>query len=234
VLPAAAMALTTSVVGSAGLVAGVSGAGIMSGLAAYGAMIGGGAVAGMLVLGAAPALTSVTIMNHALRRDDDLPRPEQAARTAGRIGSAAGALAGAAGSIATVSALGIPGLSAAGISSGLAAIGAAATGGGMAAGTICVVAAPAAIAAIAGYLIYRLALWLTTPARECRLPTGTTVARLPEPRPQPVAQEPEPRCPASTGVAHAPGSYPANEPPTTAERPGRRLRLPSLSPAFTW
>jgi Cupin len=29
----------------------------------------------------------------------------------------------------------------------------------------------------------------------------TTVARLPEPRPQTVTQEPEPRCPASTGIA---------------------------------
>jgi hypothetical protein len=39
-------------------------------------------------------------------------------------------------------------------------------------------------------------------ATECRLPTGTTVAQQPEPRPQPVAQEPELRCPASTGTAH--------------------------------
>jgi hypothetical protein len=160
--PAAAAALTTSVVGSAGLVAGVSGPGIMSGLAAYGALIGGGAVAGMVVLGAAPALTSVAIMNMAFRRDDDLPGTEQTARTAGRAGSAAGALAGSAVGVAAVSALGVPGLSAAGISSGLAAIGTAATGGGMAAGTICVIAAPAAIAAIAGYLIYRLALWLAS------------------------------------------------------------------------
>ncbi len=32
--------------------------------------------------------------------------------------------------------------------------------------------------------------------RECRPPTGTTVAHLPEPRPQPVAQEPERKCQA--------------------------------------
>jgi hypothetical protein len=158
--PATAAALTTSLVGSAGLVAGVSGPGIMSGLAAYGAVLGGGAVAGITVLGTAPALASVAIMHYAFRRDSDLPRTEQTARAAGRIGAAAGALGGGAASIAAVSALGVPGLSAAGISSGLAAIGAAAAGGGMAAGTICAVAAPAAIAAIAGYLIYRLALWL--------------------------------------------------------------------------
>jgi hypothetical protein len=63
----------------------------MSGLAAYGTVIGG-AVAGMLVLSAALALTSVAIMNQALRRDDDLP----------------GAIAGSAASIAAGSALGVP------------------------------------------------------------------------------------------------------------------------------
>src|SRR6185437_3100937 len=35
---------------------------------------------------------------------------------------------------------------------------------------------------------------------EYRPPTRTTVAQLPQPRPQPVAQEPEPRCQASTGL----------------------------------
>jgi hypothetical protein len=37
-------------------------------------------------------------------------------------------------------------------------------GGGMAAGTMCVIAGPAAAAAILGYLMYRLALWLTSSA----------------------------------------------------------------------
>ena len=32
---------------------------------------------------------------------------------------------------------------------------------------------------------------------------GTAVAHLPEPRPHTVAQEPEPRCPAPTGIAQA-------------------------------
>ena len=131
----------------------------MSGLAAYGTLVGGGAVTGLVVLGAGPGLASVAIMNRALRPDDDLPDAERAARTAGRAGSAAGALAGSAGTVAAVSMLGFPGLSAAGISSGLAAIGAA-VGGGMAAGTMIAVAAPAAAAAALGYLIYRLALWL--------------------------------------------------------------------------
>ena len=134
----------------------------MSGLATYGALVGGGAVAGLIVLGTAPALTSVAIMNHTLRHDDDLPGPERTARTAGRIGITVGALAGSAAGVAAVSTLGVPGLGAAGISSGLAAIGAAATGGGMAAGPACVIAAPAAAAAILGYLIYRLTLWLAS------------------------------------------------------------------------
>ena len=159
--PVVAASAGINVVGSAGMVAGLSGPGIMSGLAASGALVGGGAVAGLVVLGAAPGLVSVAILNRALREDDDLPRAERAARTAGRIGAAAGALTGSAGAVAAVSALGVPGLGAAGISSGLTAIGAA-VGGGMAAGTMLAVAAPAAAAAVLGYLIYRLALWLVS------------------------------------------------------------------------
>ncbi len=63
----------------------------MSGLAAYGALIGGGAVVGLVLLGAAPGLTSVVIMNRALRHDDNLPHAERFARTTGRIGSTVGA-----------------------------------------------------------------------------------------------------------------------------------------------
>jgi Lecithin retinol acyltransferase len=158
VAPMAAASVGINMVASAGLVTGLSGPGIMSGLASYGAIVGGGAVAGMVVLGTAPALTSVAIMRRALREDDDLPEAERTARTAGRRGSVAGAVAGSLGSVAAVSALGVPGLSAAGISSGLAAIGTT-FGGGMAAGTMAVVAAPAVAAAIVGYLIYRLAFW---------------------------------------------------------------------------
>ena len=131
-IPVIAASVGFNVVGSAGLVGGLSGPGIMSGLAAYGALVGGGAVAGLVVLGSAPGLRSVAIMNKALHEDDNLPQPERGARTAGRIGSAAGAFAGSVGSVAAVSALGVPGLSAVGISSGLATIGGA-VGGGIAA-----------------------------------------------------------------------------------------------------
>jgi hypothetical protein len=158
--PVLAAPLAVNLVASAGLTAGLSGSGIMSGLASYGTILGGGAVAGLVVLGAVPALASVAIMNWALRADDDLPYGERAARAAGRIGSVAGALAGSAGTVAMVSVLGVPGLGAAGISSGLATLGTVA-GGGMAAGTMAAAAAPAAIAAALGYLIYRLAIWFT-------------------------------------------------------------------------
>jgi hypothetical protein len=50
-----------------------------------------------------------------------------------------------------------------GISSGLAATGGTA-GGGMAAGAMCVITAPAVAAAVLGYLIYRLNLWLSSSA----------------------------------------------------------------------
>jgi hypothetical protein len=158
-VPLVAASVGTSVIRSAGLVAGLSGPGIMSGLAAYGTLIGSGAVAGLVVLGAAPGLVSVGIMNRALRPDHDLPQAQQNARTAGRAGSVMGAVAGSAGIVAAVSTLGVPGLSAAGISSGLAVMGAA-VGGGMARGTMIAAAAPAAAAAVLSYLIYRLALWL--------------------------------------------------------------------------
>jgi hypothetical protein len=107
-------------------------------------------------------------LQHALRRDNGLPDPERAARATTRIGAVVGAAAGSAAGIAAVS---VPGLGAARISSGLDAIGAAATGGGMAVGAACVIAAPAAAAAIVGYLIYRIALW---PASRCRQPRAVS------------------------------------------------------------
>ena len=65
---------------------------------------------------------------------------------------------------------------AAGISSGLAAIGGTASGG-MAAGTMCVIAAPAVAAAVPGYLIYRLTLWLPSSA-----PPATAIRPAPSRR----------------------------------------------------
>jgi hypothetical protein len=143
------------VISAVGTTAGLSGPGIMSGLAASGAVIGSGAVGGLVVLGALPGAMSVVVMNVALRDDEALLDHERAARGVGRKASAVGALGGSAAGVAAVSAVGsVAGLSAAGISSGLATIGAV-VGGGMAAGSVVVIAAPAIAAAGVGYGAYR-------------------------------------------------------------------------------
>jgi len=67
------------------------------------------------------------------------------------LGTATGALAGGAGGIGAVAAAGVPGLSAVGLTSGLAAIG----GGAMLGGLVVVAAAPLAIGAL-GYGLVRL------------------------------------------------------------------------------
>ncbi|WP_221173898.1 hypothetical protein [Burkholderia pseudomallei] len=74
------------------------------------------------------------------------------------VGGIGGAAAGVGGAIATVSAAGTAGLSAAGITSGLAAIGGV-VGGGMTAGIVITAAAPVVVAAGLGYAGYRVAKW---------------------------------------------------------------------------
>jgi len=148
---AAATVAATGVVSAAGLVAGTSGAGVMSGLAAVGGVVGGGAAVGVGVLAAAPA-AAATLATQRLYRDDAmLPAHErsarQAARTAGKVGAAAATL----GTVGLISAAGVPGLSAVGISSGLAAI-----GGSMIGGVAVAVAAPAGLALGLAFLVHRL------------------------------------------------------------------------------
>jgi hypothetical protein len=153
---AAAAAGGIGVIAAAGEVAGLSGAGIMSGLATAGGAVGAGAVGGLLVLGAAPGLISAAVMNVALKDDEALPDDERSARRAGRVASIAGAAGTGVAGVATVGAVGsVAGLSAAGITSGLAAIGGA-VGGGMAAGSAIVIAAPAVVAAAIGFGAYRV------------------------------------------------------------------------------
>jgi len=67
--------------------------------------------------------------------------------------AATGATTGAAGSVGTVAALGVPGLGATGITSGLAAVGSV-VGGGMATGLAITAAAPVALGA-AAYGLYK-------------------------------------------------------------------------------
>jgi len=155
--PVIGMPVGIALVGSAGLASGLSGPGIMSGLARYGSITGGGAVSGLLLLGLATGGATLVAMNPELRDDRFLPENERAARTAGRIGSGVGLAAGSAGTVLAVSTLGTPGLSGAGITSGLAALGSI-FGGGMKAGTKCAIAIPALTAIIFGYAVYRLYL----------------------------------------------------------------------------
>lgn len=163
----------TSLVGSAGSVAGLSGPGLMSGLAAIGP---GGAVGGVVTLAGGAGLGTVAVLHGTVLRDDVvLAPPERRARRVGRacsVGAAGGATAAG---VAAISASGsVAGLSGAGIMSGLAAIGAgtgvsAAAGVSAAvAGTAVVVAAPAAAALVAGLGAYRVAQWLGAPPRRKR------------------------------------------------------------------
>ncbi len=156
----AAAAGSLGVVSGVGAAAGLSGPGIMSGLATVGSTVGAGAVGGVVVLGAAPAAAATLAMRKALEDDPSLPQEERDARAAGRTATAVGAAGGAVGSVAAISSAGtVAGLSGPGIASGLAAIGSG-LGGGMAAGTVVAVAAPAVVAAAAGYGIYRTCKWL--------------------------------------------------------------------------
>jgi hypothetical protein len=156
------VAATTSVVGTVGAVAGMSGPGIMSALGSAGGLVGGGAAAGPAVLGALPAAASIGITHQVLRDDESLADDDRQARRDGRIASVAGAGAGAVGGVAAISAAGTTGLSAVGITSGLAAIGSA-VGGGMAAGTTIVVAAPAVAAAGIGLGVFLVSKRLRKP-----------------------------------------------------------------------
>lgn len=159
------VAATTGVVGAMGAVAGLSGAGIMSGLATAGSLVGAGAAAGPAMIGLGPAVVGVGITQLALRDDASLPVDERKARRDGRAASFVGAGASTVGGVAAVSAVGVSGLSAAGIASGLATIGSV-VGGGMAAGTVVVVAAPAVAAAAVGAGVFMLSKWLRSPKND--------------------------------------------------------------------
>lgn len=142
-------------VGATGTVAGLSGAGVMSGLATIGGIVGGGAVAGLGVIAAAPAVVTTAAVHRSLKDDEALPEDERSARGTGRKAAVGGSILGLAGSITAVSATGTAGLSAAGITSGLAGIGSV-VGGGMVAGVAVTVALPAVAALAAGFGAYRL------------------------------------------------------------------------------
>lgn len=147
------------IVAASGSAVGLSGAGVMSGLASVGGLVGGGAIAGLGVLGAGPGVAMASLVNNTILKDCDAHSVEEReSRAVGRAASYAGVAAGTAGSIGAVSVAGASGLSAAGITSGLAAIGGS-VGGGMASGVVIATAAPVVAAVAAGYGIYKLVKW---------------------------------------------------------------------------
>lgn len=112
-----------------------------------------GALFTVAAIGSAGAGAAATLNNTVLRDDPTLDAHERIARSAGRVASYSGA---AVGTVATVGAIGasgsVVGLSGAGIASGVAALGA----GSAVLGTLTVLAAPAVIAGLAGFGIYKL------------------------------------------------------------------------------
>jgi len=149
----AAVAGSVTAVSAAGSAAGLSGAGVMAGLAAIGP---GGVVGGIATLAAVPAVVTNVAVSKTLADDETLPEDERNLRSAGRVAAKVGTAAGAVGTVGAISAAGTTsGLSAAGITSGLAAIGAI-VGGGMVAGVAISVAAPAGVAAGAGWGLYKI------------------------------------------------------------------------------
>lgn len=124
---------------------------LMSGLVA----IGGSVVGGVAVTGAAIGLTTAYGVCRMLPDHAFLPEDERAARAKARTAAGAGAVGGTALSIYAVGAMGIPGFSAVGLSSGFASLGGV-TGGGMAAGIVTALALPGALALALGLLVYFL------------------------------------------------------------------------------
>jgi len=125
---------------------------LMSGLARVG---GGSVVNGIAMLGATSGLLAAGTMCVALRDKPYLTEEERQARRVGRHGAIGGAGLGVGVSLYAVHAMGVPGYSAAGLSSGLAELGGI-LGGGMAHGVMATMLLPALIAVILGCLLYWL------------------------------------------------------------------------------
>jgi hypothetical protein len=135
-----------------------------SGLAGVGRTVGGGATTGLAILAAAPAAVGAAALWHALGDDDCLPDQERAARRIGRQVTVAGAVVGVATSVGIVYLSGaVPGVNAAGITSGLAAVGNV-IGAGMSGGIFIASAMAGLIAAVLGYAAYRVVRWIQAPS----------------------------------------------------------------------
>jgi hypothetical protein len=128
-------------------------AALMKGFKAVGKPFGGGVPAGVIAAAAVPAIAANAAIRRALPDDPMLPTGERAARRAGRDTTAVASVFAGAGSIGLVSVAGVPGLSAVGITTGLAEIGGL-FGGGMIAGAVATLALPAALAIALGLLVH--------------------------------------------------------------------------------
>ncbi|MFI4993070.1 MAG: lecithin retinol acyltransferase family protein [Solirubrobacterales bacterium] len=141
-----------NVVVGMGQTAPMSAPNLMSGLSRIG---GGSAVNGIALLGATSGLLAAGTMCVALRDKPYLTEEERQARRVGRHSAIGGAGLGVGISLYAVHALGVPGYSAAGLSSGLAELGGI-LGGGMARGVTLTLLLPALFAVLIGYALYRL------------------------------------------------------------------------------
>ena len=142
--------LSVGIVSSAGQAAALSGPNLMSGLRT----IGGSPRGGIAVLSGSAGLLALGAMCVALRDKPTLPDEERRARTIGRYGAAGGAAVGVGIAVHALSTLGVPGTSAAGITSGLAALGGT-VGGGMTRGVAVTALLPVLLAAVLGYVLYQ-------------------------------------------------------------------------------
>ena len=119
---AATPTLATNTVAALGAVKGVSAPGLMSALSQLGG--GAGATGGIATLAAVPATATAAVVTQTVFRDDPhATLDEREARQAARIGAWLGVPVAAVGTILVVSRLGVQGLSAKGIASGLKALG---------------------------------------------------------------------------------------------------------------
>jgi hypothetical protein len=150
-----ATAAALGTVAGIGEAAGLSGgAGLMHGLRVVGGTVGGGSALGLGALTVGPAVVTAVAVNHALADDPDLSDDERSARAVGRIAGAAGAAAGTATAVGAVATLGVPGLGAIGMTTGLAQLGTV-VGGGMFAGIGVAVALPMALGGGLAFVAYR-------------------------------------------------------------------------------
>ena len=158
--------LAMGIVTGAGGAAARSGPNLMSGLAA----VGGSARGGIAIAGAAGGLVAAGAMCVALRDKETLPPEERQARRAGRYAAVGGAAVGVGVALYAVGAMGVPGYSAVGITTGLATIGGL-VNGRMARGALVAISLPAALAIIFGLVVFFVArLFLTPPPAPQVLP----------------------------------------------------------------